>query len=217
MTTGKNVVPVRMYRVGIGVTSISCCITDAKISCVYICFSAKHIDVALIIVFNSQLAWSIWCRAARSSVGLSGLLWMDTFTFMPSKRLNTSLTTAWDSLMSWGNADMISCLERPVSTGIKKRTSGKRLSYRFLTFSTSSKVGTVFSVRMWIMRSTSVSEPLGKSCISFSSSLLLMPMFLMGASSILRMTRFTSDMELMYICENGCMSAWLAGIRSKYK
>ena len=40
---------VRMYKIGMGVTSMSCCITIASISCVNICFSAKQSDVAVVL------------------------------------------------------------------------------------------------------------------------------------------------------------------------
>uniref|UniRef100_A0A6B0V0B3 Uncharacterized protein n=1 Tax=Ixodes ricinus TaxID=34613 RepID=A0A6B0V0B3_IXORI len=186
---------VRMSRVGRGLCSISCCITTASTSWVYTCFSAKHSDVALMTVLTSHLEGSILCRATNSSAGVTGLvkLAVDS-TWLPNRRLNTSLTTMGFSLMSLGRAAITSFFDSPLSTGMRKRTSETRLWYRSRTRATSSAEGGVLSVRMWMIRVTSVSAPLGQFSTSSRSSGDDMPIPFTGPSSPRRMVRLISAM-----------------------
>lgn len=157
-----------------------------------------QIDVALTVHFKSHFAGSTVCKATSTSVGVIGISWFANSAPMPSRRLKNSLTTIGFSLRNLGRAWMISCLERPLNTGIKMRTSLTLVWCRSLTMDTSWGVGACLSVRMWMILVTNVSFPLGHSSIRWRTLSLSAPRSFIDGSMERRIVRFCSDETVVY-------------------
>lgn len=152
-----------------------------------------QIDVALTVHFKSHFAGSTVCKATRTSVGVMGISWLANSAPIPNKRLKNSLTTIGFSLRNFGRAWMISCLVRPLNTGIKIRTSLTLVWCKSLTMDTSWGVGACLSVRMWMILVTRVSFPLGHSSMSSRTLSFSAPRSFIAGSIERRMVRFCSE------------------------